>query len=394
VAVCNLALPYRVRYGGPTGDDRLRRICRNRHPNDPFILPSGLEVMSATRVFTSDNCTPVSEPILAAINAANGGMAPSYGLDDQTAQLERLACELFETELKIFPVVTGTAANALALSQIASPYGAIYCHDAAHIMVDEAGAPEFFAGGAKLIGFPSLDGKITPRQITEAVDYAREMGVHHVPPSAVSLSQTTEWGAVYSLREVAALCDSAHQHHLPVHMDGARFANALAHLGCSPADATWRQGVDVMSLGATKNGALCAEAVIFFNTALTRDFEQRRKRAGHLWSKSRFLSVQLLAYFAGGLWLTHARHANAMAASLARGLAAIRGVSFLRPLEANELFVILPEPWVKTLEVEGFHFYRWGRPRSDGVLIRLVTSFATRTEDVEDLLTAVERTAA
>jgi threonine aldolase len=350
--------------------------------------------MSVTRVFTSDNCTPVSEPILAAIHAANTGMAPAYGLDDHTEQLERVASELFETEVKIFPVVTGTAANALALSQITPPYGAICCHEAAHIMVDEAGAPEFFSGGAKLIGFPSIDGKITPKQIHEAVDYAREMGVHHVPPSAVSLSQTTEWGAVYSLSEVAALCDMAHRHRLPVHMDGARFANALAHLNCSPADATWRRGVDVMSLGATKNGALCAEAVIFFDKALARDFEQRRKRAGHLWSKSRFLSVQLLAYFAGGLWLTNARHANAMAASLARRLASIQGVSLLRPLQANELFVILPEPWVKTLETEGFHFYRWGRPRSDGVLIRLVASFATQPEDVEDLLTTVERVAA
>ena len=350
--------------------------------------------MSVSRVFTSDNCTPVSETILAAINAANRGMAPSYGLDEQTAQLERVTRELFETDLKIFPVVTGTAANALALSQIVPPYGAIYCHDAAHIMVDEAGAPEFFTGGAKLIGLSSLDGKISPSQIQEAVDYAKEMGVHHVSPGAVSVSQTTEWGGVYSVSEVAALCDVARQHHLPVHMDGARFANALAHLGCAPADATWRQGVDVMSLGATKNGALCAEAVIFFNVALARDFEQRRKRAGHLWSKSRFLSVQLLAYFDGGLWLTHARHANAMAASLARGLSAIRGVSLLRPPEANELFVILPESWVKALEVEGFHFYRWGRPRSDGVLVRLVTSFVTQMEDLEDLLAAVERAAA
>jgi threonine aldolase len=219
------------------------------------------------------------------------------------------------------------------------------------------------------------------------------MGVHHVAPSAVSLSQTTEWGAVYSRTEIAALCATAHQHHLPVHMDGARFANALARLECSPAEATWRQGVDVMSLGATKNGALCAEAVIFFNKALARDFEQRRKRAGHLWSKTRFLSAQLLAYFENDLWLTNARHANAMAAALERGLAPIRGVSLLRPLEANELFVILPEQWVKALENEEFHFYRWGMPRNDGVMIRLVTSFATQAADVEDFLVAVERAA-
>jgi threonine aldolase len=351
--------------------------------------------MSVNRVFTSDNCTPVSEPILAAINAANAGMAPSYGSDEHSEQLKRVASEVFETEVSIFPVATGTAANALALSQITQPYGAIYCHQAAHIMVDEGGAPEFFTGGAKLIGFPSKDGKITPQQIEDAVAYAREMGVHHVPPSAVSLSQTTEWGAVYTPTQIAALCEVAHRHRLPVHMDGARFANALTRLECSPADATWRQGVDVMSLGATKNGALCAEAVIFFNSTLARDFEQRRKRAGHLWSKGRFLSVQLLAYFAGGLWLTHARHANAMAAALARGLAPIRGVSFLRPLEANELFVVMPEQWVQALEKEEFHFYRWGvgAPTTGGVVIRLVTTFATQVEDVEDLIVAVERAA-
>jgi len=358
-----------------------------------LYIPLGIEDMSVTRVFTSDNCTPVSEPILAALNAANAGMAPSYGLDEYSTRLEHLACELFETELKIFPVATGTAANALALSQITPPYGAIYCHEAAHVMVDEAGAPEFFSGGAKLIAFPSIDGKITPAQLDGAVAYAREMGVHHVTPGAVSLSQTTEWGAVYSQTEVAALCDAAHQHHLAVHMDGARFANALARLECSPANATWRRGVDVMSLGATKNGALCADAVIFFNSALAHDFEQRRKRAGHLWSKTRFLGAQLLAYFKDGLWLANARHANAMAAALERGLAPIRGVSLLHPPEANELFVILPEQWVKALETEEFHFYRWGWPRKDGVMIRLVASYATQAADVEDFIAAVKRAA-
>jgi len=349
--------------------------------------------MPVNRVFTSDNVTPVSAPILAAINEANVGMAQAYGGDDHSKQLTRVACEIFETELSIFPVATGTAANALALSQIAPPYGAIYCHTAAHIMVDEGGAPEFFSGGAKLIGFPSQDGKITPQQVQDAVNYARDMGVHHVPPSAVSLSQTTEWGAVYRPGELKALCDIAHQHHLAVHMDGARFANALATLDCSPADATWRQGVDVMSLGATKNGALCAEAVIFFNTALARDFEQRRKRAGHLWSKARFLSAQLLAYFQDGLWLRHARHANAMTATLARGLAPIPSLSFLRPPEANELFIVIPDAWVTGLEQEGFGFYRWGLPTPDGVTIRFVTSFATQAEDVENLVAAVRRTA-
>ena len=350
--------------------------------------------MPVNRVFTSDNVTPVSEPILAAINAANAGVARSYGADEYSQRLETVTSELFETEVRIFPVATGTAANALALSQIAPPYGAIYCHEAAHVMVDEAGAPEFFTGGAKLIGLASTDGKIAPQQVSDAVTQARDMGVHHVSPSAVSISQSTEWGTVYHPAEIAALCDVAHQAGLAVHMDGARFANALAHLDCSPAEATWRQGIDVMSLGATKNGALCAEAVIFFNGALARDFERRRKRAGHLWSKARFLSVQLLAYFDGGLWLTHARHANAMAAALARGLAGIRGVSFSRPVEANELFVAMPNAWVQALEAQGFGFYRWGTPTTEGVVIRLVTSFATLPDDVEGFLLAVEEIAA
>jgi threonine aldolase len=344
------------------------------------------------RNFSSDNATPACEAIIAALIAANHGMAASYGGDDLTLRLQSAASELFETGVAIYPVTTGTAANSLALSQIAPPYGAIYCYEAAHIVTDECGAPEFFTGGAKLIGFPAPDGKIRPEQLNEAVALAEGMGVHHAKPAAVSLTQATEWGTVYGLEELSALTAAAKQHRLPVHMDGARFANALAHLKCSPAEATWKRGVDVLSLGATKNGALCAEAVVFFDPKLAQDFERRRKRAGHLWSKMRFLSAQLLAYLENDLWLENARHANAMAARMAQGLNAVQGARLLHPIEANELFVALPEKTVAALERQAFKFYRWPlHADSAGVAIRLVTSYATQSADVEEFIAAARR---
>jgi threonine aldolase len=346
-----------------------------------------------SRNFKSDNVTPVCDAIMAAIQAANRGSAASYGGDDFTQRLHTVASEVFGREVAIFPVTTGTAANALALAQCVPPYGAVYCHDAAHIVTDECGAPEFFAGGAKMIGLSTPDGKISPGQVASAIAFAEDMGVHHVKPGAVSLSQATEWGTVYQVSEVSALADVAKRHGLPVHMDGARFANALVHLGCTPAEATWQSGVDVLSLGATKNGALCAEAVVFFDPARARDFDRRRKQAGHLWSKLRFVSAQLLAYFEHGLWLDNARHANAMASALAKGLKTLAGASLLQSVEANEVFAALPEATVAALERQGFEFYRWplSAPPS-GVAIRLVTSYATLQADVDEFLAAAQGT--
>ncbi len=347
-----------------------------------------------SRNFKSDNVTPVCDAIMASIQAANAGSAASYGGDDFTQRLQTVASEVFATEVAIFPVTTGTAANALALSHIVPPYGAVYCHDAAHIVTDECGAPEFFTGGAKLIGFPAADGKIAPERLASAIAFANDMGVHHVKPGALSLSQATEWGAVYELSEVSALAAVAKQHGLPVHMDGARFANALAHLDCTAAEATWKSGVDVLSLGATKNGALCAEAVVFFDPARARDFERRRKQSGHLWSKMRFVSAQLLAYFDRELWLDNARHANAMATVLAEGLQVLDGASLLQSVDANEVFVALPEACVAALERQGFGFYRW--PLSDtptGVSIRLVTSYATQRTQVDEFVAAARSSA-
>jgi len=345
-----------------------------------------------SRIFTSDNVPPVSAPIMAAINAANTGLLGSYGADPYTERLQIVASEVFETDVAIYPVASGTAANALALSQIAAPYGTVYCHETAHIVTDECGAPEFFTGGAKLIGLPAADGKISAASLTAAIAVANEMGVHHVKPSAISLTQATEWGTVYSLAELSALTAAAKQHGLPVHMDGARFANALVHLRCSPAEATWKSGVDVLSLGATKNGALCAEAVVFFDPEQALNFERRRKRAGHLWSKLRYLSVQLLAYFENDLWLSNARQANAMASRLAQGLQQVAGVRLLQAVQANEVFLALPERLVAAWEEAGFHFYRWPwLSIADAVPIRLVTSYATVSSDVEEFILAAQR---
>jgi threonine aldolase len=343
--------------------------------------------------FASDNVAPTAPEILQALVAANQGVEDSYGADRHTRRLTALARELFETELAIFPVATGTAANALALATLVPPYGAIYCHDAAHIMTDECGAPEFHTGGAKLIGLPTPDGKLRPGQLAAPLGYAAEMGVHHVRPAAISVTQVTEWGTVYCPDEVAALAEVARAHGLRLHMDGARFANAVAHLGCSPAEASWRAGIDVLSLGATKNGAMAAEAVLFFDPALAAGFESRRKRAGHLWSKQRFLSSQLVAYLEDGLWLRHAAHANAMATRLALGLQRIPGFGLAQPVEANEVFATLPAPAVARLEAEGFGFHRWTTPGIEGTVIRLVTSFATTAREVDELLAAAGETA-
>jgi threonine aldolase len=345
-----------------------------------------------SRNFGSDNVTPVCAPIMAAINAANTGLLPSYGADEFTERLQRAASAVFEREVSIYPVATGTAANALALAQLAPPFGGIYCHEGAHIVTDECGAPELFTGGAKLLGLSSPNGKIGPAAIEASVALANDMGVHHVKPSAISVTQATELGTVYGLDELAALTAAAKRHGLPVHMDGARFANAVAHLGCSPAEATWKAGIDVLSFGASKNGALAAEAVVFFDPQRVEDFERRRKRAGHLWSKLRYLSCQLLAYLKDDLWLHNARQANAMAARLARGLEKVSGARLLQPVQANELFVAVPERLIAALESEGFHFYRWPWLKvPDGAAIRLVTSYATNQVDVDDFVQCAAR---
>ena len=341
------------------------------------------------RSFASDNVAPVAPEVMAALARVNTGTVHSYGDDPETRRLTTLACETFETDLIIHPVATGTAANALALAALAPPFGAVYCHELAHINTDECGAPEFFTGGAKLIALTAPDGKLSARQLAAPVAHAREMGVHHVLPAAISVSQATECGTVYTPDELSALAAAAHELGLPVHMDGARFANAVAHLRCSPAEASWKSGVDVLSFGATKNGALGAEAVIFFKPALARDFELRRKRAGHLNSKLRYLSAQLVACLEQDLWLRHGRHANALATRLAQGLARY-GFTLVQPVEANEVFAALPVRLIARLRAQGFEFYEWPAPLVDNqAVVRLVTAYDMTEADVNALLAAV-----
>jgi threonine aldolase len=341
--------------------------------------------------FNSDNEAGVAAEVLAALARANEGMAHSYGDDAMTARVRERLREVFEApEMEVFPLVTGTAANALALAQVTPPYGAVYCHEEAHVNTDECGAPEMYSGGAKLIGLPGPRAKIDPDVLAQTLAYTGELGDHECLPRALSLSEATEHGAAYSSTEVAALARIAKGHGLRVHMDGARFANALVHVGCTPAELTWRAGVDLLSFGATKNGAMMAEALLVFDPALADGLGRRRKRAGHLLSKMRFVSAQLDAYLAGDLWLRLARHANDAAKSLAAGLGAIPGVEVLYPVEANEVFVRLAPRVAQGLRAAGFEFHPW--PRTDDVH-RLVTAFDTPESAVEALVAAAAKVA-
>ena len=342
--------------------------------------------------FESDYIGGACEPVMAALNAANRDESLSYGDDETTQALQAKFSAVFETEVRVFPVISGTAANALSISTFVPPYGAIYCHTACHLTRHEAGAPEFFTGGAKLVSVSGADAKIALPDLAAALAAAQQGDVHCVQPAALSLSQATESGTVYTVDEVGALTALARDWGLTVHMDGARFANAVVHLGCTPADVTWRAGIDVLSFGATKNGALGAEAVVFFKPDLAHTFELRRKRGGHLLSKMRFVSVQLDAYLEGGLWLDNARHANAMAQRLADGLADIDGVSLAHPTEGNQVFASVPQALAANLEAEGFRFHRW--PGGPNPVIRLVLAHDTAPDKVDALLAAARRLAA
>ena len=339
--------------------------------------------------FASDNAAGAHPTIMAALQeeAAKSGMP--YGGDETTQGLETDLSRCFGREVWSFPVTTGSAANALALAVVTPPYGAVYCHQDSHINVDECGAPEFFTHGAKLICLPGDAGKLTPETLSLALARQRRGTVHAVQPAVVSLTQASEWGTVYTPEEVRALATLAHAHGLRVHMDGARFANAVAALGVSPAALTWEAGVDMLSFGATKNGALAAEAVIFFDSALVRDFAFRRKRSGQLLSKLRFISAQLRAYLQDDLWLTLAAHANLMAARLATGLARLPGVTLACPVEINEVFVHLPSPLVTRLRQAGFVFYDW--PGDPLPFVRLVTAFNTPEASVDHFIEVAAR---
>lgn len=335
--------------------------------------------------FASDNAAGIAPPILDAIVQANAGYALGYGNDELSRAVERRFCELFEREVAVFLVATGTAANALSVAHLAPPWGAVLCHEESHLASDECGAPEFFGAGLKLIELPGAGGKIAAETLARAL--ARERGAPHgVTPAALSVTQSTEAGTVYTLDEVRALADIAHARGLTVHMDGARFGNAVARLGVTPAEASWKAGVDVLSFGATKGGALAAEAVVFFDPARPAGMPSRRKRAGQLFSKHRFVAAQFDAYLRESLWLRLSAHANAMAARLSAALAEA-GLAPVWPVEANEVFVFLAPEADARLRAAGATYYVRNAPNGIGApeghrFVRLVTSFATTEEDL------------
>lgn len=345
--------------------------------------------------FASDNASGAAPEIVAAVAGANGGHAASYGADTGMERVTARLRDVFEApRAAVHLVATGTAANALALACLCPPWAAVYCHAEAHVNVDECGAPEFYSGGAKLVGLDGDGGRIDPAALDRALAAAAEGGVHSVQPGALSLTNATEAGTVYDPEAVARLAGAARRHGLPVHMDGARFANAVAGLGCTPAEASWKAGVDVLSFGGTKNGCLGVEAVLLFDPARSWEFELRRKRGGHLFSKHRFLSAQMEAYLADDLWLTLAARANARAAELARGLAALPGARLVNPVEANAVFAALPRAAHRAAQAAGARYYLWPAgqsldgPAAEPLAARFVCSWSTTAAEVAALVGA------
>ncbi|MCW1918695.1 low specificity L-threonine aldolase [Rhodobacter sp. KR11] len=338
--------------------------------------------------FASDNTSGVAPQIMAAMTRANAGYAKSYGADDIMARVRTRIREVFEApDAEVHLVATGTAANALSLALIAPPWSAIFAHEAAHIAVDECGAPEFYTAGAKLIPVPGAHGKITPETLSAALAQVGASGVHGVQRGCLSLTNVTEAGTVYTPAEIATLTALAHRQGLPCHLDGARFANALVATGATPAQMTWQAGIDVLSFGGTKNGCMGVEAVVLFDPARAWELELRRKRAGHLFSKHRFLSAQFEAYLDGDLWLTLARHANAMGQNLAQGLARVPGASLMHPAPANMLFPWLAPGTNARAAARGAQYYAMqDGPRESA---RFVSSWSTTPADVEALIAAL-----
>jgi threonine aldolase len=336
--------------------------------------------------FTSDNASGAAPEILAALTRANEGFAYSYGADDI---MDRVTCRFREVfdhpEATVYLVATGTAANSLALALYTPPWSAVFSHTDAHIAIDECGAPEFYTGGAKLVGVPGAHGKMTPEALTQAIGKIGESGVHGVQRGIVSITNVTEAGTVYTSAEVAVLTAIAKAKGLPCHLDGARFANALVATGSSAADMTWRAGIDVVSFGGTKNGCLGVEAVVIFDPSKAWEFELRRKRGGHLFSKHRFLSAQMEAYLADDLWLRLATHANSMGARLAAGIEAMSGAHLIHPAQANMLFPEWSAGTHARAEAKSAAYYQYPAPEGREAA-RLVASWNTTEADVDALL--------
>lgn len=350
--------------------------------------------------FASDNWAGAADKIAQSLQDNATGYSPAYGASESDRRLEQRFNDLFEKEVAVFFVGTGTAANSLALSAMNRPGGFVLCHREAHLIEDECGAPEFFTSGARLAPIDGATGKMEPAALSRALQRFDPEFVHHGQPMAVSVTQATEVGTVYSSEALSELTEIAHQADLPVHMDGARFANALVRLDLTPAEMTWKCGVDVLSFGATKNGCWCAEALVFFDPAKAKQLPFIRKRAAQLFSKTRFIASQLHAYLDEDLWLDLARQANSMCDRLAQGLRQTPQVKIAWPSESNELFVVMSRQLAKQLQESDAHFYEWPLPMemasqldpSQG-LYRFVTSFCTTTAEVDQFVDLISRSA-
>lgn len=346
--------------------------------------------------FASDNGAGASTKVLQAVmEAMSGPPMIAYGADEHTRRVERLFNEVFEREVAVFLTTSGTASNSLALAHVTPPWGAIYAHELAHANASECGAPTFYSG-ARLVGLPGTGGKLSPQAIEARIAATRLGDPHHCQPATITLTNLSECGTLYTPAEVAEIAGVAKRHGLALHMDGARLANALAASGASLADMTWRAGVDVLSFGATKGGAIAAEAVVFFEPKRAEGFLYRRMRGGHLLSKMRFIAAQFAAWLDEGHYLDLARHANAMASRLADGLGTM-GMAPGWPVQGNEVFAIMPKPLAAYLNGLGIKFHAWSPAslppgvalKADQQLSRLICSFATSLEEVDELIALI-----
>ena len=335
--------------------------------------------------FASDNVAGACPEVLDAIIKANDGDSTPYGNDQISIELQDKFSEIFEKEVIVFPTASGTAANALALATMTPSFGNVYCHKLSHINTDECGAPEFYTGGGKLVTLNGVKGKITAEELDQVI--SGKGIVHHTQPSSVSITQVCETGEVYQLDEIKKISEVTHKHNLSIHMDGARFANALVSLNVTPAEMTWKSGIDVLSFGATKNGCIAAEAIIFFKKDLVGNVAFLMKRAGHLLSKMRFVSAQLDAYISNDVWLRNAKHANKMGKKLSEGLKDHSDINLAYPTEANEVFATFPRNKIDHLNSEG---YQINEDEWDGKAVRLVTAWNTQDTDVDHLLNSLK----
>jgi threonine aldolase len=330
--------------------------------------------------FASDNTAGICPESLAAVEDANQGAAAAYGEDVVTSDVCDRVREVFETDCDVYLVFNGTAANALAVAQICRPFHSIICHKLAHLHTDECGAPEFFSGGSKLLLVDGDSGKISLEQVAAII--AEQHGVHSHKPRAISITQSTELGTVYSEEEISAISQFARDNNLLVHMDGARFANALAFLKCSAKDLTWKAGVDVLCFGGTKNGAGAGELVVFFKPELAHEFDYRLKQAGQLGSKMRFIAAQWRGLLANDIWLRNAEHANKAARSLADRIKRETGLRPLLPIESNAVYLKLSDFFANRLSAAGWNFYKMVEPN----VYRLMCSWATTDEQIDQLV--------